>query len=112
MANFKTLKVRGSFKASRLIGNADTATVILDNKLSTAGSISLTSLAPGKYSYNHSTSGATITDHPSPGNDFFLEVIPVDLEGNIKRQITHTMASLKTLDGTAQTPVVYERNIN
>ena len=39
MANFKTLKVRGSFKASRLIGNADTATVILDNKLSTAGSI-------------------------------------------------------------------------
>ena len=112
MANFKTLKVRGSFKASRLIGNADTATVILDNKLSTAGSISLASLAPGKYSYNHSTSGVTITDHPSPGNDFFLEVIPVDLEGNIKRQIIHTMASLKTLDGTAQTPVVYERNIN
>lgn len=112
MANFKTLKVRGSFKASRLIGNADTATVILDNKLSTAGSISLASLAPGKYSYNHSTSGVTITDHPSPGNDFFLEIIPVDLESNIKRQIIHTMASLKTLDGTAQTPVVYERNIN
>lgn len=112
MANFKTLKVRGSFKASRLIGNADTATVILDNKLSTAGSISLASLAPGKYSYNHSTSGITITDHPSPGNDFFLEVIPVDLESNIKRQIIHTMASLKTLDGTSQTPVVYERNIN
>ena len=112
MANFKTLKVRGSFKASRLIGNADTATVILDNKLSTAGSISLASLAPGKYSYNHSTSSVTITDHPSPGNDFFLEVIPVDLESNIKRQIIHTMASLKTLDGTSQTPVVYERNIN
>ena len=111
MANFKTLKVRGSFKASRLIGNADTATVILDNKLSTAGSITLASLAPGKYSYNHSTSGATITDHPSPGNDFFLEVIPVDLEANIKRQIIHTMATLKTLDGTAQTPVVYERNV-
>ena len=111
MANFKTLKVRGSFKASRLIGNADTATVILDNKLSTTGSISLASLAPGKYSYNHSTSGVTITDHPSPGNDFFLEVIPVDLEANIKRQIIHTMATLKTLDGTAQTPVVYERNV-
>ena len=112
MANFKTLKVRGSFKASRLIGNADTATVILDNKLSTSGSITLESLDPGKYSYNHSTSGVTITDHPSPGNDFFLEVIPVDLESNIKRQIIHTMASLKTLDETAQTPVVYERNIN
>ena len=112
MANFKTLKVRGSFKASRLIGNADTATVILDNKLSTSGSISLATLDPGKYSYNHSTSGITITDHPSPGNDFFLEVIPVDLESNIKRQIIHTMTSLKTLDGTAQTPVVYERNIN
>lgn len=112
MANFKTLKVRGSFKASRLIGNADTATVILDNELSTSGSITLASLDPGKYSYNHSTSGVTITDHPSPGNDFFLEVIPVDLESNIKRQIIHTMASLKTLDGTAQTPVVYERNIN
>lgn len=112
MANFKTLKVRGSFKASRLIGNADTATVILDNKLSTSGSITLATLDPGKYSYNHSTSGITITDHPSPGNDFFLEVIPVDLEANIKRQIIHTMASLKTLNGTAQTPVVYERNIN
>lgn len=112
MANFKTLKVRGSFKASRLIGNADTATVILDNKLSTSGSITLATLAPGKYSYNHSTSGITITDHPSPGNDFFLEVISVDLESNIKRQIIHTMTSLKTLDGTAQTPVVYERNIN
>ena len=112
MANFKTLKVRGSFKASRLIGNADTATVILDNKLSTSGSITLESLDPGKYSYKHSTSGVTITDHPSPGNDFFLEVIPVDLESNIKRQIIHTMASLKTLDETAQTPVVYERNIN
>ena len=112
MANFKTLKVRGSFKASRLIGNADTATVILDNELSTSGSITLASLDPGKYSYNHSTSGVTITDHPSPGNDFFLEVIPVDLESNIKRQIIHTMASLKTLDETAQTPVVYERNIN
>lgn len=112
MANFKTLKVRGSFKASRLIGNADTATVILDNELSTSGSITLASLDPGKYSYNHSTSGVTITDHPSPGNDFFLEVIPVDLESNIKRQIIHTMTSLKTLDGTTQTPVVYERNIN
>ena len=111
MANFKTLKVRGSFKASRLIGNADTATVILDNKLSTSGSITLASLAPGKYSYNHSTSGVTIKNHPSPGNDFFLEVIPVDLEANINRQIIHTMATLKTLDGTAQTPVVYERNV-
>lgn len=112
MANFKTLKVRGSFKASRLIGNADTATVILDNKLSTSGSITLAGLAPGKYSYDHSTSGVTITDHPSPGNDFFLEVIPVDFKNNITRHIVHTMAILKTLDGTAQIPVVYECNIH
>lgn len=111
MANFKTLTVRGSFKASRLAGNADTATVILDNKLTTSGSLSLRTLSPGSYSYNHSTSGITITDHPSPGNDFFLEVIPVDIKNGINRQVVHTMKSIKTISGTSSIPVIFERNV-
>ena len=111
MANFKTLTVRGSFKASRLAGNADSATVILDNKLTTTGSLSLKTLSPGNYSYNHSTSGITITDHPSPGNDFFLEVIPVDIKNGINRQVVHTMKSIKTISGTNTIPVIFERNV-
>ena len=62
MANFKTLKVRGSFKASRLIGNADTATTIKYTEI--VASTNLNSLTtPGLYICSNSNYGS-ITNKP------------------------------------------------
>ena len=110
MANLKPTTVRGSFSATRLIGNADTATAFLDESLGTE--ISLQSLSEGMYSFDPTTAGdISFTDlnEDLKNKPFFLNIFKVS--ATVVRQRLYIDNTITTLDGDLSLPLIYERNV-